>query len=366
MPLTETTPEAYLDAENWRFVLMPDHSVRVLSRSPWQMTNAAMQTFCAEHGLEIASSAEIRAAHIPFDQTGLRPEKAFRYPWGNETDLSDQSTLFRDKDVSLGGLKRFGPSRHGLWAVTREGERVGGAYNILYNSNGTPNATHQGGERCDLSGKRAELGSAEGAPIIRPAGFFARNAEGEPRPLELHENEGYFFSRAATAAEAAYLHQVLPAIGEKLTGDDGILILTPPDFTTKKGLFGAGGGCHSCLRRGGLTYQVQKNAIFNATGIEIGLLPEYQEELAAATAKPTFTMQETRALQGLLNLAQSGAVSSDSFAMMREQVLATFPETDQSKLTDKLTRMLEQTPHLAQFLPVDVQPGQARDEQRGL
>ncbi len=417
MPISETTPEAFLNTENWRFVLMPDNSVRVLSRSPQQLTNTAMQALCAEHGLEIASSAEIRVAHTPFDQSGLRPEKAFRYPWGNETDLSDQSPLFRDQGISLGGLKRFGASRHGLWAVTRDGERLGGAYNIFHNRDGSGGSVEQGGERSDLGGERGNLGGDRGAlggergnlagersdlggtrsdlggargdlggersdlggsrsdlggergnlkdsPIIRPAGFFARNAEGEPRPLELHENEAYFFSRAATTEEATYFHQAVQAIGEKLTADDGILILTPPDFATKKGYFAAGGGCHSCLRREGLTFQVQKNAIFNATGIEIDRLPEYKEELIAEAAKISFSMPETRALQGLLQIAQSGAMTPDLFATMREQVVASFPETEQAKLMDKLTRMLEQTPHLAQFLPVDVQPGQVRNEQR--
>ncbi len=299
--------------EDWRFVKKTKEGqytgeIFLVARRPVQVSNAELQNLLNQHkDMGVATTGLLVDTLRPFDNTD-KVFKPYEYIWGNNRDFSDAKEPFVYQGVGRNGFVGVGPSNFGenlsddkkiggLWAVTSDGNRLFAPHNIhgeislkqLLECDVLDDSGVRGerGERGNISGIRGERGKRGEAiagergvrgergergdiktGIIREAGLYANN------PKELEGNEGYILIKKPTEQELDYFNKALAAIGNRLSADNGITVLCPPNFKSKQAFFIPAGGCAECSNQRRVTAGEVGKAVLNATGINLELPEE--------------------------------------------------------------------------------------------
>jgi hypothetical protein len=283
-------------------------------RVPVQVDNARLPEIEKQFGLSVATQNQLIATFT----TGSG--RRYKYPWGNSPDTRNAPILLKANQMGMGmnmaGLYFNGPdnvqdpTKNGLWMVTADGYRSGGAGNVGIFPPFDPvtqlNAAQENdmagtrgvlaGERGVLAGERGVLASERG--VLRSERGILASERGalveEKNHLtpagigcgeELQPNEGYVMVRPLSA-EAEKLYDVIanaPSSGgvtlaKKIGADSGIPLISFGHIGEEHApviMFGVVGHCLTCPNAASITTPLNGPAIAEATGIPVIEFPEF-------------------------------------------------------------------------------------------
>ncbi len=317
------------DPRYWRVVLSGRGAIEML-RVPVQVTNSELSNIENEFSLRVANQQELSAA---FSSSAGHQ---YTYPWGDRPDAKGAPYLLRSNPKGMGmnmaGLYFNGPQnihdagKNGLWMVTAErdqdgnykhGRRCGTAWNVGVFEEVVPGQKEVSpgrrgvlpgdrgilaGSRGVLPGERGRLDEHETADFLTPAGIGHKD--------ELRANEGYLMVRPVTDERAAIYEAAIDTLGQKISADDGISLLSCGDAAKALGvtdarapivIFGVAGHCLMCPNPASLTIPINAPRISMAVNMPVLAYPEFADHCVVDEGRvisPIYPMQSAQAHGG--------------------------------------------------------------------